>query len=405
MGVKVALVHECIAGYHGSERVLAVLAGLYPEAVIFATACEKGALVGTPLAGREVRTTWLDGVLRVPGLGGRHRLMLPLMPHAVETHDLRGFDVVISSHHAVAHGVLTRADQLHLCYTHSPARYAWDLVHEHVPPGRAAPIKRCVLHRFRQWDQLAGRRVDGFAANSNVVARRIAKTYGKTARVIHPPVDTERFDPTQSRDDFYVMLGRLVPYKRPDVVVAAFNKLGKRLVVVGDGPMMKALRRMAGPNVELAGELSEAEVADRLQRCRAMVFAAEEDFGMAPVEAMAAGAPVIAFNRGGALETVIEGQSGCLFGRSTGRSPGKTSGEALKGQTAGLNPDDVVEAVRRFEAQGVTLDAGQLHLQARRFGIEPFHHAVVDWVDTAFRLHEASCEGGPAQAACLNEPE
>ncbi len=375
--MKIALVHECIAGYHGSERVLAELAGLYPDAPIFVTACERGVLDGTPLAGRDLRATWLDRLLRVPGLRGRHRMMLPLMPHAVETHDLRGFDVVISSHHAAAHGVLTRADQVQLCYTHSPARYAWDLVHEHVDPRRAAPVKRAVLHRFRQWDQLAGRRVDGFAANSQTVARRIGKTYGKTAQVIHPPVDTERFDPTRTREDFYAVLGRLVPYKRAGVVVEAFNLLNadggrggrseRRLVVIGGGPLEKTLRRAAGRGVTFVGEADDAAVADCLQRCRALVFAAEEDFGMAPVEAMAAGAPVIALDRGGALETVVDGDTGVRFSA------------AGHGPTA----QEVAAAVQRFEREGVRRDAAGLNSHASGFGRERFRQAVKAWVEDA----------------------
>jgi len=376
--VKIALVHECVAGYHGSERVLAELAGVYPDAPIFVTACERGVLDGTPLAGRDLRTTWLDRLLRVPGLRGRHRLMLPLMPHAVETHDLRGFDVVISSHHAAAHGVLTRADQVHLSYCHSPARYAWDLVHEHVDPARAAPLKRAVLHRFRQWDQLAGRRVDAFAANSAAVARRVRKTYGKAATVIHPPVDTARFDPTREREDFYVVLGRLVPYKRAGVVVEAFNRMNaggvprRRLVVIGDGPLEKTLRRAAGPGVAFAGELDDAAVADHLQRCRALVFAAEEDFGMAPVEAMAAGAPVIALDRGGARETVIDGETGVWFAA------------AGTGPTA----DEVAAAVHRFEGSGVRRAAAGLNSHAASFGRAPFCRAVGGWVQDALRTFE-----------------
>ncbi len=378
--MKVALVHECVAGFHGSERVLAELAYLYPDAPIFVTACEPGVLDGTPLAGRELRRTWLDRLLRVPGLRGRHRLMLPLMPHAVQRHDLRGFDVVISSHHAAAHGVLTRSDQLHLCYTHSPARYAWDLVHEHVDPRRAAPLKRTVLHRFRQWDQLAGQRVDGFAANAHTVARRIRKVYGRPARVIHPPVDTARFDPTRPREDFYVVLGRLVPYKRAGLVVEAFNRLNtehggggegrarRRLVVIGDGPLGSALRRAAGPGVELAGALDDAGVADRLERCRALVFAGEEDFGMAPVEAMAAGAPVIALDRGGARETVVDGETGVRFAAA---EPVPTA-------------DEVAAGVRRFEAQGVVADAAGLNLHAAAFGREPFRRAVEVWIREAW---------------------
>ena len=321
--------------------------------------------------------------------------MLPLMPHAVETHDLRGFDVVISSHHAAAHGVLTRADQVHLSYCHSPARYAWDLVHEHVDPRRAAPLKRAVLHRFRQWDQLAGRRVDGFAANSATVARRIRKTYGKVATVIHPPVDTARFDPTREREDFYVVLGRLVPYKRAGVVVEAFNQLNRggagrgqptrRLVVIGDGPLRKTLQREAGPGVTLVGELDDAGVVDHLQRCRALVFAAEEDFGMAPVEAMAAGAPVNRrWTAGGARETVIDGETGVQFA------------------AAGTTPTaaEVAAAVRRFEDVGVGRDAVGLNSHATTFGREPFRCAVEAWVRDAVRNVLIRREKG----ACLRSP-
>ena len=368
--MKVALVHECVAGFHGSERVVAELAGLYPDAPIFVTACERGVLDGTPLAGRDLRTTWLDRLLRVPGLRGRHRLTLPLMPGAVETHDLRGFDVVISSHHAAAHGVLTRADQVHLSYCHSPARYAWDLVHEHVDPRRAAPLKRAVLHRFRQWDQLAGRRVDGFAANSATVARRVRKVYGREARVIHPPVDTDRFDPAGAREEFYLVLGRLVPYKGAGAVVDAFARLRaagtpRRLVVAGDGPERRRLAAAAGPGVEFVGAPDDAAAADLLQRCRALVFAAEEDFGMVPVEAMAAGAPVIGLGRGGLTETVADGEHGVWFDQPT--------------------PAAVADAVRRFEAGGVGLDAAGLHSHARRFGRGPFCEAVRAWVHDAVR--------------------
>ncbi|MEO1237285.1 MAG: glycosyltransferase [Planctomycetota bacterium] len=360
--MQVALVHECIAGYHGSERVLAELAKLYPDAPIFVLIHHTKATRGTPLEGRDFRASFLD---RLPWLRDHHRLLLPLMPYAVEQHDLRGFDVVISSHHTAAHGVLTRSDQLHLAYTHSPFRYAWDLYADHFPPGEWAPLRRYLLHRFRGWDQRAALRVDGFAANSRHVARRVHRTYRRDARVIYPPVDTERFRHDRMREEFYVVLGRLVAYKHAGVVVDAFTRMGKRLVVIGDGPERQALEEGAGRRIEFLGQAEEAMVADRLSRCRALVFAAEEDFGIAPVEAMAAGAPVIAWDRGGVRETVIDGETGVLFGERS---------------AAG-----VVDAVRRFERGGVEKTAEGLHCHAEAFGLERFRGEVTAWVEAAWR--------------------
>lgn len=360
--MRVALVHETLAGVHGSERVLLALAKLYPDAPIFVTIHQTQATRGTAFEGRDIRTTFLD---RLPWLRDRHRVLLPLMPYAVEQHDLRGFDVVISSHHAAAHGVLTRADQLHLCYTHSPARYAWDLYPEHVPPGKFSPIKRRVLHRFRQWDALAGQRVDEFAANSKHVAARVRKTYRREAQVIHPPIDTARFRSDREREDFYLVAGRLVKYKNVDAVVKAFRESGRKLVVAGDGPETKRLRKLTGSNVEWVGALKEADMADRLERCRALVFAGEEDFGMVPVEAMAAGAPIIALGRGGVTETVENGVTGVFFDSPT--------------------PEAVRDAVLKFESEGVTAGPAELQCSAERFGVERFELEVRDWVAGAWQ--------------------
>lgn len=366
--MRVALVHECIAGVHGSERVLIAMARLYPDAPIFVLTHQASATRGTPLEHRDLRASFLD---RLPLLRNRHRLLLPLMGYAVEQHDLRGFEVVISSHHAVAHGVLTRADQLHLCYTHSPARYAWDLYPDHLPPGKFAPVRRALLHRFRRWDALAGLRVDAFAANSKHVAARIGKTYRRDATVIYPPVDTERFRHDREREDFYLVAGRLVGYKNVDVVVRAFVKSGRKLVVVGDGPERKRLKKLAGPSVSFLGALDDVGLADQLERCRALVFAGEEDFGIVPVEAMAAGAPVIGWKRGGVTETVEDGVSGMLFD-AAGPTPTPTPGEVLA-------------AVERFEQDGVTAGPGELHYAAQRFGVARFERQLSGWVSGSWQ--------------------
>ncbi|MEM1109180.1 MAG: glycosyltransferase [Planctomycetota bacterium] len=360
--MRVALVHESIAGYHGSERVLAAMARRYPDAPIFATVHHREATRGTPLEGHDIRTTVLD---RLPVLRRRHRLLLPLMPYAVEQHDLRGFDVVISSHHAAAHGVLTRADQLHLCYTHTPARYAWDQYHDHIPPEKSAPVRRYLLHRFRQWDVAAAQRVDAFACNSEHVATRIKKTYRRESRVIYPPVDVERFTPASERGDHYLLAGRLVGYKNLDAVLRAFSQIDRPLEVVGDGPELKRLRRLAGRSVRFRGALSESGFADALANCRALIFPGEEDFGMVPVEAMAAGTPVVALRRGGVTESVEDGVTGVFFDEST--------------------PEAVGDAVLRFETQGVTAGPDGLQCAAQRFGVERFEREFTDWVEGAWQ--------------------
>ncbi|MEM1098885.1 MAG: glycosyltransferase [Planctomycetota bacterium] len=354
--MRVALVHECIVGYHGSERVLAALAELYPDAPIFTVLHDERVLDGTPLHGRDLRPTFLH---KVPGATRRHRWLLPWMPYAVEQHDLRGFDVVISSHHAVAHGVLTRADQLHLAYTHSPARYAWDLYHEHVPPGRWSPLKRGTLHRFRGWDQSAAQRVDHFFANSQHVARRIGRAYCRSAEVVYPPVDTQRFvrhtEAFGERDRF-VTLGRHVPYKRTDVVVEAFARSGRPLTVIGDGPEHGRLRRLAAKHgradVRFVQDADEQAVAAALGSAKALVFAGEEDFGITLVEALAAGTPVLAWDRGGAREIVEHGVTGRLFEAST--------------------PDAVGQVVEDFEAHGVSGSIDTLVANAEHFSQERF---------------------------------
>lgn len=376
--MRVALVHECIVGYHGSERVLAALAALYPDAPIFTVLHDEAVLCGTPLEGRELRPTFLH---HWPGAKRRHRWLLPFMPYAVEQHDLRGFDVVISSHHAVAHGVLTRSDQLHIAYTHSPARYAWDLYPDHVPPGRWSPIKRRALHRFRQWDQLAAQRVDHFFANSRHVVRRIARSYGRHAEVLHPPVDVKRFtsDPGDDQPDKragYVTFGRHVPYKRTDAVIDAFLGTQRQLTVIGDGPEHARLRRLAdranANNVRFLRDAGESEVAAQLRKARALVFAGEEDFGITLVEALAAGTPVIAADRGGACEIVQHGVTGRRFDPQ--------------------QPDAVKNAVAAFEAEGIAGTPDTLHDSARRFDAARFADVVQHRVA---ELWEHFIEHGP----------
>jgi len=309
--VKVALVHEWLTNLAGSERVLLALTKLFPRAPVFTATFRPGRL---PAEFRQldVRTTFLDR-LPLP-----HQALLPLMPMAFESLDLRDYDLVITSSHACAKGVLTRADALHVAYCHTPIRYAWDLYHDYQAtlPKVARPASAWLLHRLRLWDLAASARVDRFVANSRTVARRIAKWYRRPATVIHPPIQVSRFAPGHPGDRF-VLVSRLVPYKQVDLAIAAFGRLGLPLDIVGQGPEYRRLARQAGKNVRFLGYLSDEEVAATLGRARALVFTAEEDFGLVPLEAMACGRPVVAFRRGGAMETVVEGLTGTFFDEPT----------------------------------------------------------------------------------------
>ncbi len=313
--MHVHLVHEWLAERAGSEMVVEALLSLWPEAPLHALVYRPELYRDSPIARAAVRTSFFQ---RSRLLRSRFRACLALMPLAVEQYDCDGADVVISSSHAVAHGVVTRADQLHVSYVHSPMRYAWDLHHQYLREsgllrGPKAWAARWMLSRLRRWTRLAADRVDVFVANSQTVARRIAKQWRRRAEVIHPPVAVDRFRPDRPREGFYLHVGRMAPYKRVDLIAAAASRSGLPLVLIGDGPEMARVRRAAGPSVRILGFQPDAVVQDHLERCRGLVFAAEEDFGIVPVEAMAAGAPVLAFGRGGATETVVDGATGSFF--------------------------------------------------------------------------------------------
>ncbi|HIK55343.1 MAG TPA: glycosyltransferase family 4 protein [Synechococcales cyanobacterium M55_K2018_004] len=317
--MKTAVVHEWLVTYAGSERVCEQMLLLYPQADLFSLVNFLPEDLRFFIQHRAVHTSFLQNL----PLAHKHfRSYLPLMPLAIEQFDLTPYDLVLSSHHAVAKGVLTRADQLHISYVHTPVRYAWDLQQQYLQgaglkQGLGRMVVQMVLHYLRLWDVAAANRVDHFVANSRYVARRIWKTYRRRATVIYPPVAIARFHPHAKREDFYLTLSRFVPYKRVDLVVEAFTRLGLPLVVIGDGPDWSRVCSLAGPNIQLLGHQPDAVVEDYMQRCKAFVFAAAEDFGITLVEAQAAGAPVIAFGRGGAAETVIPGKTGLLFPEQT----------------------------------------------------------------------------------------
>jgi len=346
----VALVHDALATYGGAERVLATVAELLPTAPIHTLVFDPQAVHGTSLEGREIHTSFVD---RLPCARHHYRLMLPFLPLAAEGFDLTPFDVVLSFHYAVAHGVLTRPDQFHLSYTYTPLRHAWqqqrDFLRSLPPPAR--PLARPVLHHFRLWDRAAADGVDRFVAISRWIAACIWRAYRRRAPVVYPPVDVDAFEPGGTRGDHYLTLARLERHKRVDVVVEAFAHLDRPLLVVGDGPQRRALARRATPNVQFLGRVTHRELIDIMGRARGLVHAAEEDFGIALVEAQAAGCPVVAYAGGAAPELVKEGHTGVLFRSQT--------------------PEAVREAIETLEGLPRLRDA-DLRKHAERFSTERF---------------------------------
>lgn len=369
---RVAIIHDWLVVYGGAERCLRQLIALFPDAELFAIVDFFSEEDRAKLFGKHARTSFIQ---KLPFAKTKYRSYLPLMPVAVEQFDLSGFDLVISSSHAVAKGVLTGPDQRHICYCHTPMRYAWDLQHQYLQhhglaKGRTRILARWMLHYIRLWDARTANGVDLFMANSAYVARRIKKIYGRDATVVYPPVDVAACTLGIEKENFYLAASRMVPYKRIDLIVAAFAAMPeKRLVVIGDGPEMARIRKLAGPNVSLLGFQTDEVLLHHLQRARAFVFAAEEDFGILPVEAQACGTPVIAFGKGGALETVV-GLNNAIGAQPTGVFFDEQTVPALVG------------AIARFEA--ARFDPQACRARAEGFGEEMFRAALQNIAGLAY---------------------
>jgi glycosyltransferase involved in cell wall biosynthesis len=373
--VRIAFVHEWIDVMAGSEAVLEAEVELFPGSPVFLLTLDPAAVKGTEIGRHPVRTSFLD---RFPGARTKFRFFLPLMPIAVEQFDLDGFDVVVSNTKAVAHGALTSPAQLHVAYFNRTMRYAWDLYQPELrdagmATGSKSLIAKVAFHYLRMWDAQAMQRPDVIVANSEFVRRRIRKHYRREARVIHPPVNVDGFSWTAPKEDFYVVVSRLVPYKRVDLAVRAFSRMRLPLKVIGSGPSEKRLRGMAGPTVEFLGWRPGADVRDHVERARAFVLPGQEDFGIAQVEAQAAGTPVIAQAVGGALETVVPGETGVLFSDPT--------------------VDCLVEAVRRFESDGDRFEAERIRRNAERFGRKRFQEEFSELLERTWERFKASGPG------------
>ncbi|MFI0471731.1 glycosyltransferase family 4 protein [Halomonas sp. HMF6819] len=368
--MKVAIVHDWLTTWAGAEKALAELLACFPKAEVFTTVNFLEAENIPCLAGRRIHTSFIQ---RLPGARKHYRRYLPLMPIAVEQFDLKGFDLILSSSHAVAKGVISDPGSLHVCYCYSPMRYAWDMQHQYLrqsknDTGWLGGIMRWQLHRLRQWDYISAQRVDHFIAISHYIKRRIEVFYRREAHVVYPPVDVDKFCHDRPREDFYLTASRMVPYKRIDLVIQAFNRTPNRqLVVLGDGPDFASLKSMAGPNVTLLGYQPDSVLVDYLERTRAFVFMAEEDFGILPVEAQAAGAPVIGYGVGGMRETVEEGVTGLL--------------------TTEQSVESLLETLEHFEALNDLAKKGEEYserpfspsvcrLNAQRFSNDTFKDAI-----------------------------
>lgn len=365
--MRVAIVHDWLVEKGGAELVLKEIVACYPDAEIFSLidflSDEERQYY---IAGKSVTTSFLQ---KLPKAKKIYRNFLPLMPFAIEQLDVSSYDLVISSSYAVAKGVITGPDQLHICYCHSPIRYAWDLQFQYLKEaGLTSGVKstfvKWVLHKIRNWDYRSAAAVDVFVSNSSFIKRRISKFYRRDAVVIHPPVDVAGFPLVEQKQDFYLTASRMVPYKKIDLIVKAFAGMpDKKLVVIGQGPDFKKIKELATPNVEIMGYQPFSVLKEKMQSAKAFVFAAEEDFGIVPVEAQACGTPVIAFGKGGALETVLDGVTGIFFSEQTEVS--------------------IQQAVNRFEA--LTFNPIDIRENAEKFSVERFRDNLKSLVDNSYK--------------------
>jgi glycosyltransferase involved in cell wall biosynthesis len=357
--MKVALVHDYLNQYGGAERVLEAFCQIFPKAPIYTLLYDE-ARTGSAFKKYQIKTSFLQ---KVPLVKSHHRPFLMLMPLAIEQFDLSEYDLVLSDSASYAKGVITSPKTLHICYCHTPIRYAWDDSHKYIEEfGYPGPIKKVVpffMNYIRLWDEQAAQRVDKFIANSRFVAQRIKKYYHQPARVIHPPVRTDLFYMADKIDEYFLLVGRFLPYKRFDLAIEAFNELGLPLKIIGDGPDRKKLERNSRRNIEFVGLVSDSKLKEYYAHCQAFIFPQEEDFGITAVEAMASGRPVIAYQSGGALETVEPGITGLFFKEQTKES--------------------LIEVLRKFKSSD--FNSKIIRQKAENFDQEKFKKRIINFIN------------------------
>lgn len=359
--MRIALVHDYLVQYGGAERVLEVFSEIFPEAPIYTLVYDKN-IFQNRFGRKKIYTSFLQSL---PFSKSHHRAFPVLMPMAVESFDFSSFDIVLSDSSGYAKGIISDSGTLHICYCHTPMRYAWDDYYSYTENFSAAKLIRKVIplamNYIRLWDKISADRVDKFITNSNFVAKRIAKYYRKPATVIYPPVSLPFFDQGKKnkKDDYFLIVGRLIPYKKFDLAVGAFNILGSRLKIIGDGPEAEKLKKMAKPNIEFLGWRPDEEIGDYYAGAKAFIFPQEEDFGIVALESLASGTPVIAFRGGGALEIVREGINGIFFDEQTA--------------------DSIVGAVRSFRSDN--FDGNKIKDSVKSFDKEIFKKKIKEFVE------------------------
>jgi glycosyltransferase involved in cell wall biosynthesis len=362
--LKTAIIHEWLVNYAGSERVVESFTNIWPEAdvyslVDFLTEEQRGII----LKGKRAKTSFIQ---KLPFAKKKHRNYLPLFPSAIEKLDLSGYDVILSSSHAVTKGIKKNSNQLHITYCHSPMRYVWDQAEQYLK-GTKGLIAKLFTNYLRKWDLKSASNVDFFIANSHHIAEKIKRIYNRDAEVIYPPVDVDKFEVGENKKDYYLTASRMVPYKRLDLVIDSFNELpDKNLIVIGSGPEKEKLISKGSSNIKIIGHQDTDSLKEYMQKAKAFVFAAEEDFGIIVVEAMACGTPVIAWNYGGTGESVIDGETGILFSEQ--------------------DKDSIIAAVEKFEGSSGNFDSELIRKHSINFSRDKFENNIKNFVNDKVKL-------------------
>ncbi|MGR3317157.1 MAG: glycosyltransferase [Candidatus Anammoxibacter sp.] len=396
--MKVALIHDWLTGMRGGEKCLEVLCDLYPDADIFTLLHKKGS-VSDCIEKRNIKTSFIQNL----PFSSKYRRFLPLFPTAIELFDLSDYDLVLSSSHCVAKGVITRPDAVHICYCHTPMRYVWDMYHAYFGKERVGFISRVffpiIATYLRLWDASSSSRVDHFVTNSNFVAKRILKFYGRKSEVVYPPVDCSAFKISANVADYYLMVTAFAPYKRVDLAIRAFNRLQLPLIIIGSGQDEKRLRGISADNVKFLGWQTDEKVSEYYSKCKALVFPGEEDFGIVPLEAQASGRPVIAYGKGGVCETVVAANprnnaSPGLHSEVDGRQSEMRDYEIDTGNATGLffyeqTVNAIVNAVKEFEKIAQSFDSKSIRNHALKFDKPVFKERIKNSIDEMYEKLKA----------------